>query len=490
MRVSLSQRGKSRAKVTAVPVFAGTYKGPDVAGLPLKGVKVGETEGETTTVRRGNRMAALVSLGDRKKAGHDTFRRAGGTIATWLRQREIARAAVDTAAVEASGVCGGLVALAEGLALGAFRFEEHKPSAKPAPEPRVNLLVDRPTPDAIREVRRAAVVCEATNFARQVAHQPPNVLNPVSLAAQAGELAADRALKCTVLDEKQMKRLGMGAMLAVGQGSDTPPRLIVLEYRPPGGGRPVALVGKAITFDTGGYSIKSRDGIVGMKYDKCGGVAVLAIMQAVAALKPETAVVGIIAAAENMISGRAYRPDDIVTTMSGQTVEIVSADAEGRMVLCDALTYAQRKHKPRAIIDLATLTGGVVVGLGRHRAGLFCTDDKLGEALAASGDRTHERLWPMPLDDDYAEALKGDDADLKNSAGREGQAVLGATFLKQFVEDQTPWAHLDIAGVANVDKDRPYCPKGATGFGVRLLADYLERLGGSAPSPLGKLVDA
>jgi leucyl aminopeptidase len=340
----------------------------------------------------------------------------------------------------------------------------------------VDLLVQRVRRTAARRVDRALQVCEAANLAREIAHQPPNVINPPSLAGRARQLAADCGLKCRVLDEKQMKRLKMGALLAVGRGSDTPPRLIVLEYPGRGSGKPVVLVGKALTFDSGGYSIKSRDGILGMKYDKCGGTAVLGVMKAAAALQPRRPVVGLIAAAENMVSGGAYRPDDIITTMSGKTVEIVSADAEGRMVLCDALTYAQTRYKPGVIIDLATLTGGVAVALGTRRAGLFCSHEPLRDALIASGGRTHELLWPLPMDDEYLEPLKGTDSDLKNSAGRHAHAILGAVFLKQFVDRRIPWAHLDIAGVGDVDKDQPYCPKGATGFGVRLLADYLQRL--------------
>jgi len=474
MNVKLTDRAKWRGEVTVVPAFAGPFKGRVAGGIPLKGLKIGETEGETTTVRSGTREAVLVSLGKRKDCTQDTFRRAGGIIATWLAQRKIRRAGVDLASAETSRDDGAVTALGEGLVLGAFRFAEHKPSAKAAPRARVDLLVDQPVPTSLDRLERAVAACEATNLAREVAHQPPNVLNPISLAERAKELAAANGLKCTVLDEKQMRQLGMGAVLAVGGGSDTPPRLIVLEYEGAKGGKPLALVGKAITFDTGGYSIKTRESIVGMKYDKCGGAAVLGVMQAVATLKPNMPVVGVIAAAENMVSGAAYRPDDIITTLSGKTVEIVSADAEGRMVLCDALTYTQQQYKPRAIIDLATLTGGVLIALGRHRAGLFCNDDKLRDALVASGERTHERLWALPLDNDYLEALKGDDADLKNSAGREGHAILGAMFLKQFVDGRTPWGHLDIAGVADVDKDQPYCPKGATGFGVRLLADFID----------------
>jgi len=213
-----------------------------------------------------------------------------------------------------------------------------------------------------------------------------------------------------------------------------------------------------------------------MKYDKCGGTAVLGLMRAIGELKPKCRVIGIIAAAENMISQAAYRPDDIIRMMSGKTVEIISTDAEGRLVLADALTYAQRTYRPQVMIDLATLTGGIVVALGRVAGGLFCEDDRLRAALVESGQRTHERLWPMPLWEDYDQLIRSDDADIKNSGGRWGHPVIGGIFLKSFVDSKIPWAHLDIAGTAKVDEAKPYCPKGATGFGVRLLVDYLIRL--------------
>jgi leucyl aminopeptidase len=255
--------------------------------------------------------------------------------------------------------------------------------------------------------------------------------------------------------------------------------LIVLEHPGRPGAkrdRPVVLVGKAITFDTGGYSLKDKNGIVGMKYDKCGGMAVLGVMRAVAALNLKTPVVGIIAAAENMISGKAYRPNDIITTMSGKTVEIISTDAEGRLVLADALTYACKHYKPRVLVDLATLTGGIVVALGNIRAGLMANNDALADALFASGEEVHERLWRMPLDDEYFELIKGDDSDVKNAGGRWAHPVTAGIFLKQFVDKKVPWAHLDIAGTGDTDKDQPYCPMGATGFGIRLLVDYIRKI--------------
>jgi leucyl aminopeptidase len=238
----------------------------------------------------------------------------------------------------------------------------------------------------------------------------------------------------------------------------------------------VILVGKALTFDSGGYSVKNSESIQGLKYDKCGGITVAATLLAAAELKVPTPVIGIIPAAENMVSGEAYRPDDIIKMLSGKTIEITTTDAEGRLVLADALTYAQKTYKSSAIINLATLTGGVLVALGRVRAGMMANNDELAEKLFAAGEATHERLWRLPLDEDYLTQIKGDDADLKNSGGREAHSIIGGIFLKEFIEDTTDWAHLDIAAVADLPKDTPYAPKGATGFGIRLLIHYLENL--------------
>jgi leucyl aminopeptidase len=344
----------------------------------------------------------------------------------------------------------------------------------------VSYLVDGEIKEVEDAVSRGVVIANGVNLARAIAHQPPNIVNPVTLAERAQMLAEEGDLNCVVLGEEELAVLGAGAIQSVGLGSKTPSQMIILEYAGRGeavGSSPVVIVGKAITFDTGGYSLKTKAGMVGMKYDKCGGAAVLGIMKAVAALGLSVPVVGIVAAAENMISAEAYRPNDIITTLSGKTVEIISTDAEGRLVLSDSLTYAQREYQPRALIDLATLTSGVVVALGNVRAGLFSNDEALAEALSVSGERTHERLWRMPLDDDYFELIKGDDSDLKNSTGlTTASPIIGGMFLKQFVDEDTPWAHIDVAGVAKTKVDLPYCPKGATGFGVRLLVDYLRGL--------------
>ena len=437
-----------------------------------------------TAGRKGEMPTLLVSLGRSETVTTETLRQVGGKIAVWLIAHGVWRACLDAESTrklaKRSGLERPVETLCEGLALGAFRFQAHKSTDLATTRITVDVLATaRERAHLQGELRSVSTLCDGVNLAREWGHEPPNIINPVTLATRLKKLARDAKIKCTVYDERQLARMKASALVAVGMASETPSRLIVLEYpgtRKSAKAKPVVLVGKAITFDTGGYSLKDKDGIVGMKYDKCGAMAVIGAIKAAAALKIKSPVVGVIAAAENMIAGNAYRPNDIVTTMSGKTVEIISTDAEGRMVLADALTYAQKHYRPSAIIDLATLTGGIVVALGSVRAGLFSNDDRLADALMESGARTQERLWRMPLDEEYLQLIKGDDSDLKNSGGRKAHPVIGGIFLKQFVADNVPWAHLDIAGVADTDTDSPYCPKGATGFGVRLLVDYLRSL--------------
>ncbi len=405
----------------------------------------------------------------------ENLRRAASLLVRWLAYNKIGAVSIDLAENKLLAP-ESVFALAEGMLLGDYRFDAYLSSVE-SHTIEVNLLTANP---AMYEnaLDRAVVICEAVNLARTWTNEPPNVINPVTLAERAQNLAAEYGLICTVLDDHQLREMGAGAIVAVGQGSNTPSRLIILQHAGSANEKPVALVGKSLTFDTGGYSLKGSEAMLGMNVDKAGAMTVLATLIAAARLKLKTPVVGILAAAENMVSAYAYRPNDIIKTLSGKTVEVLNTDAEGRLVLADALTYAQRQFKPRVMIDLATLTGGVVTALGSIRAGMFATDDELAASLFQAGERTHERLWRLPLDPEYAELIRGEKTDLVNSAipGRKALPIVGAIFLKQFVDDGQPWAHLDIAGVADAEKRRPYCPKGATGFGVRLLMDYLETL--------------
>jgi leucyl aminopeptidase len=440
-----------------------------------------ETAGKETGDIRMLGGKAVLSLGPQKKLSAEMIRRAGGALAKWLANNHIAIAAVELGTLLGTGMPPSttISAFAEGVLLGSFTFENYK-SKKEHKVTELSLLIEANTGVNEAELQgylqKSTIVAEAVNLSREWAHEPPNVINPVTLAERVQKIAAEVGLKCTVLDDKQLLEMGAGAIVAVGKGSNTPSRLIILEHTGTAGGKPVALVGKALTMDTGGYSLKSTDNIIGMKYDKSGGMSVIATLVAAARLGLATPVTGVIAAAENMISGGGYRPDDILKALNGKTIEIISTDAEGRLVLADALTYTERTFQPRVMIDVATLTGAVVVALGNNRAGLVSTSDELSEALFKSGEKTFERLWRLPLDEEYFEQIKGTDADIKNSGGRMAGSIIGGIFLQQFVTEATPWAHVDVAGVMDTEKDLPYCPKGGTGFAVRLFLEYLGSL--------------
>lgn len=419
----------------------------------------------------------LVSLGSAKKLKSANIRKAGSAAGLWLVQHQVSNVGLPADAFDELDIEGGLDAFCEGLLLGVFQFDRHKTVNGEASLVNVSVLTEGEDPEVTERVTRANAVVSGVNLAREWSHEPPNVINPVTLAERAQALAAETGLKCTVFGEDELTAMGAGAILSVGLGSKTPSQMIILEHAGVDEtAPPVVVIGKAITFDTGGYSLKSVQGMVGMKYDKCGGMDVIGIMQAVAVLNLPTRVIGIVAAAENMISSYAYRPNDIITSLSGKTIEIVSTDAEGRMVLSDALTYASSELQPRAIIDLATLTGGVVVALGKVRAGVMSTDDALADALAETGERSDERIWRLPLDEEYFELIKGSDSDLRNSAGKPlASSIVGGTFLKQFVMNDVPWAHIDVAGVATIERGASGGQE-ATGFGVRMILDYLRNL--------------
>ena len=412
----------------------------------------------------------------------DAVRTAAANAARWCMRHNLRRMLVAAAPLREAAGDDAPAAWAESTVLAGFQFDRlrSKNARSDAPTAAESLIFvdDQPPSAAIRSRLSAAVVVgECVNLARRIGHEPPNVINPVTLASLAVAEARRVGLRCRVLDHRRLARLRMNAMLAVGRGSAVQPRLIVLEHRGASPAqRPVVLVGKAVTLDTGGYSIKPAESMPDMKYDKCGGVAVLAALVAAARLRLRRHVVGLIAAAENMISGEAYRPGDILTAMNGKTIEVVNTDAEGRLVLADALTYAQRVFRPSTIIDLATLTGACTVALGHHAAALYATDDELAAALLDAGQAAGDRLWRMPLWPEYRRQIEGTDSDLKNSGGRPGGSITAAMFLKEFVNEDVPWAHLDIAGTAHTDRDTPLCPKGATGFGVRLLTRYLSQM--------------
>ena len=370
-----------------------------------------------------------------------------------------------------------LEAMLEGACLGNHLFDKYKKEKKHKPLKKINFLVK---PDEVRKYSRLSsrvkTVCQGTILAREWVSTPSNDKRPDRFARSIVTLARKENLKVTVLGEKELKQKKFGAIMAVAAGSMSKPRLVVLEHNPRGATKTVALVGKGVTFDSGGINLKPSAGLDEMKADMSGAASVAATMITAAKLKSKLRVIGIIPIVENMPSGSASRPGDIIKSFDGKTVEIGNTDAEGRLILIDAISYGIKKYKPKTLIDMATLTGACVVALGEKIAGTFSFDDKLAEDIILSGQKTHERCWRMPLPEDYKELLKSDFADLNNiGSTRYGGAITAALFIAEFVGD-TRWAHIDIAGPAYAKKESAYCGAGGTGFGVRLLCDLLNRL--------------
>ncbi len=365
-----------------------------------------------------------------------------------------------------------VAAAVEGAILGAYEPDRYKTDPKKEESRLESFTVLAPGGDPAleRALERGRIVAESQNYARDLAAEPGNRLTPSALAEAAHRLAAEHELACEILDRDRMTQLGMGALLGVAQGSAEPPALIVLRYRPSSAirrGAHLGFVGKGVTFDTGGISIKPAEKMDQMRYDMAGGAAVLGAMRALALLRPPVPVTAIIPAVENMPGPRAQRPGDIVRTLSGKTVEVLNTDAEGRLILADALTYAQRLGCTH-LVDLATLTGAIVVALGHHYAGAFSNHQAWLDRFLAAARATGEKVWPLPVDDDYMDYLKTPFADLPNVGPRAAGAITAARFLKEFA-DPRPWVHLDIAGTAWLEEDKPFMPKGPTGVGVRTL---------------------
>ncbi|HPF71334.1 MAG TPA: leucyl aminopeptidase [Candidatus Krumholzibacteria bacterium] len=460
--------GRLRSLRDAVKGAAFLAKAESLLGLPVPGTKAG--------------WVLLVGLGPREKIGLESLRRAAAAAAREARRLKAARVAVAVPAEGAVAFDDAAFARCwaegSGMALSPVGVMKTGPRNDKQPD-RITLLADE---GRARELKRGLAEAEANLagclFARDLVNLPPNVLTPVELANRARRMARAEGFRCTVLGPAQMAKLKMGGILGVGQGSANPPRLIVLEKRARSGARApkVALVGKGITFDTGGISLKPSAGMELMKTDMGGAAAVLGAALVASRLRLDVNLTVVVPTAENMPDGRAGRPSDIITMASGKTVEVLNTDAEGRLILADALWYAGRR-KPDVIIDAATLTGACAVALGSCFAGMMGNSAQVMDALTQAGGETHERVWPLPLVDEHKEEVEGTWSDLKNlGRGREGGALSAAAFLAHFVGDDTAWAHLDIAGTAWTDGPTPTCPRGATGFGARLIARALEIL--------------
>ena len=438
---------------------------PDAGGLPA-------------------RRVLLVGLGRQNEFDLETARQAAGTAARRLQELGVEKAATVLHGAGAGGLEAeeAAQAVAEASILACYRFDEHK-SRKEGKVLRQLTVVefDGARLAAVRRgLRMGRSIAEGTCLARDLVNHPGNTATPAFLAGRARALARrHEGLRCRVLDEAAMRREGMGAILGVSAGSAEPAKLIVLEHglspRRRGARRkkPLVFVGKGVTFDSGGISIKPGSGMGDMKMDMSGAAAVIGAMQVVAEAGLARPVVGIVPATENLLDGKAYKPGDVLTTMAGQTIEIDNTDAEGRLILADALTYAQR-YEPEGIVDLATLTGACVIALGSHASGLMANDDGLAERVEAAAEATAEKVWRLPLWPEYRRQIRSQVADMKNTGGREGGAITAAALLSEFAGD-TPWVHLDIAGTAWTDRARPYVPRGGVGVGVRLLVELARR---------------
>jgi leucyl aminopeptidase len=368
--------------------------------------------------------------------------------------------------------------LASGAKLRAYAFDKYKTKTKPEDKPKLKTVSVLTTAldKAKKHYAPLEAIAQSVAFTRDIVSEPANIIYPATLAAQAKTLEK-LGVNVEILGEAAMKKLGMGALLGVGQGSVRESQLVVMQWNGgKKGTKPVALIGKGVTFDTGGISIKPANGMEEMKWDMGGSATVIGTMRALAARKAKVNVVGVVGLVENMPDGNAQRPGDVVTSMSGQTIEVINTDAEGRLVLADALWYTQGRFKPECMLDLATLTGAIIVCLGSWRAGLFSNNDKMAEAIAKSAERVGEPVWRMPLGEEYDKMINCDIADMQNvGEGREAGSTTAAQFLQRFVND-VPWVHLDIAGVAWQNKERfKLAPKGAVGWGVRLLNDWIEQ---------------
>lgn len=437
------------------------------------------------SVRSNCRRIMLIGLGERGKFDLGVLRQAAGTAARSAERLGAGRICMGLHLTAGELFDAAMVgqAITEGAVAGRYTYQDYLPvkkeNGKQVSTMRMTLV--EPKASLARKLNHGCKIgtpqARGQNQARAIANQPGNQINPPSLAREAKRLARQFGLNCKVFDDRKLEQMGMNALLAVGAGSAGKARLIMLEHkgRRPGkrknGGPQVVIVGKAITFDSGGLSIKPSSNMEAMKFDKSGGCAVLGVMAAVSALKLSLHVVGLIPAAENLPSHSSYRPGDIVRTYSGKTVEVQNTDAEGRLILSDALAYAV-KMKPGAIVDIATLTGGCAIALGEHHAGLFGNNEKLLGKLLKASELSYERLWRMPSGPEYLEQMRSKIADLKNVGGRDGSPCTAAAFLGEFVGD-VPWAHIDIAAVADTDKEKPYRAVGATGFGVRLIMEFL-----------------
>lgn len=499
MKVYLKKEGIERHKTGCLIVGSFESKEPEglvkvidrkLNGMVSKIFEEKDFEGklnQTRLIYTDRRIPAervlLVGLGKEKEFTIERLRQASGTSSKALKDLGLKRFSTTLANSTSvppleKGEKGGYEiskAVTEGAILSLYDFIEYRTEKRQEIKKveEIIILVEREDKDVNSGLNDGIKISEAVNLARDMINHPANTATPTYLAEQAKGIAKKSGIKCKVLEKADMEKLKMGALLAVASGSDQPPKFIILEYN--GGKRgepPVIFVGKGITFDSGGISLKPSEKMEEMKHDMAGGAAAICAIKAAADLKLSLNIVSLIPATENLPSGKADKPGDVVKSMSGKTIEIISTDAEGRMILADALAYAER-YKPKAVIDLATLTGAVIIALGHHATGIMGNDKDLIEVVKKAGGKSGERVWELPLWEEYEEQNKSDIADIKNVGGRPAGTITAAAFLKKFASNYK-WVHLDIAGTVWEYNGKPYIPKGAVGVGVRLLVEYLK----------------
>ncbi len=444
--------------------------------------KAGECVSILTDRKMQSPRLYLVGTGAADKLSLEAYRRAAATASNAAKSKKVKHLAILFPDLSASPTAAGINAadaanaIFEGALLASYKYDKYFTEKKDKNEKIAELTIIAPSEPVVKIIKQAAsyarIVCDATCLARDLENAPGNEIYPETLAAAARTSAASHGYRCEIWDKKKIEHVGFGGLVAVNSGSDKPPRFIILEHNT---GKPglatIVLVGKGITFDAGGISIKPAGGMAEMKMDMSGAAAVIGALEAAARLKLPLHVVGLIPSTENLLGGSAMRPGDIITHYGGKTSEVDNTDAEGRLVLADALAYAVT-YKPNVVIDLATLTGSCVVALGHHATGMMGNDEEVMAKLKTAGERTYERVWQLPLYEEYEKQIKSDVADVKNVGGRWAGAITAGLFLKKFIGDYK-WIHLDIAGTAILEENFPYAPKGGSGVGVRLLTDFL-----------------
>jgi leucyl aminopeptidase len=473
MRIATESAPLARVETDAliVPVFEGAREERFGAAELIDSGEVTGKHLELTLIHHPDGVVArrvlLAGAGNAEKFDSAQLRRLIGAAVRLLKSKSVKKIALalDPGQANAENVSAAV----EGAILGVFDPDRHKTDGDKKSVDSFTVAVEGDSPNLAAAAERGRILAEAQNFTRELVNEPANLLTPMRMVDAAREMAAEYRLECEILDREQMEKLGMRALLGVAQGSAEPPALIVVRYKPASGESKahLGLVGKGVTFDTGGISIKPADGMEKMKYDMAGGASMLGAMRAIAQLKPAIPVTALVPCVENMPGSRAQRPGDIVTAMSGKTIEVINTDAEGRLILADALHYA-RQQGCTHLVDTATLTGAIVVALGHLNVGLFANDDGMRDRVLSAAKAEGERMWAMPLEDEYKDYLKSAFADLANVGGRAGGAVTAAMFLKEFAGD-TPWVHLDIAGTAWIDEVKPFIAKGPSGVPVRTL---------------------